>query len=215
MKLQLNNYQIKLLAAIFMLIDHVGAIFFPTTLPFRMIGRLSFPLYAWLLTQGEKHTRNFQQYLTRLILLGLISQPFFSLAFRGTKLNILFTLTIGLISLRLSRKLPEWKYLILVLSMVAAELLRVEYGAYGIAAIYLFSRFQPSYIWWLIWVGLHILLLATSFNFGLFQLPAFITPLLIHLTNNQKGAAARWFYSFYPLHLLILFLLAQLINSSE
>jgi hypothetical protein len=75
MQLQLNNFHIKLLAAIFMVIDHVGVVFFPNVLAFRMVGRLSFPLFAWLLTQGEQHTRNIERYLLRLVVLGIVSQP--------------------------------------------------------------------------------------------------------------------------------------------
>lgn len=211
MNLQLNSYQIKILAALFMVFDHVGVVFFPNLLLFRIIGRLSFPLFAWLLTQGERYTRNFKQYLLRLILLGLISQPLYLLALSGTRLNILFTLSLGLITLRLSRQFRQFQYLIWGLSIVAAELLRVEYGAYGMVAIWLFSAFRPSLVWWAAWIGLHLLVIAVGAELGLFQLPAVVTPLLVHLTNSQKGPSARWFYSFYPLHLLILYLLANLL----
>lgn len=78
--MQLNNYQIKLLAAILMVIDHIGVVLLPKVVLLRMIGRLSFPLFAWLLTQGERHTRNFQRYCSRLFFLGLVSQPFYLLA---------------------------------------------------------------------------------------------------------------------------------------
>ena len=211
MKLQLNNYQIKILAALLMVCDHVGAVFFPHMPLFRDIGRLSFPLFAWLLTQGERYTRNFKQYLLRLVFLGLISQPLYMLALSGTRLNILFTLSLGLITLRLSRQFAQFQYLIWGLGIVAAELLRVEYGAYGVAAICWLAAFRFSLVWWAVWIGLHLLLLAVRVEFGLFQLPAVVTPVLVHLANNRKGPSARWFYSFYPFHLLVLYLLAQLL----
>ena len=179
MKLQLNNYQIKILAALFMVCDHVGAVFFPNIGLFRDIGRLSFPLFAWLLTQGERYTRNFKQYLLRLVFLGLISQPLYLLALSGTKLNtlftvflglinqplyllalsgtrlnILFTLFLGLITLRLSRQFAQFQYLIWGLGIVAAELLQVEYGAYGIAAICWVSAFRPNLVWCAVWIGI-------------------------------------------------------------
>ncbi|MUL38147.1 TraX family protein [Gloeocapsopsis sp. AAB1 = 1H9] len=205
--MQLNNYQIKLLAAIFMAIDHVGIVFFPNILIFRVIGRLSFPLFAWLLAQGERYTRSFPRYLKRLVLLGLLSQPLYFLALSGTKLNILFTLSLGLITLRLSRS-RDYKYLIWVLGIVSAELLHVEYGAYGVAAMCLLSIFTPSINWWLAWIGLHLVdAIAVS---NIFQLPAIVTPVFIHLANQQRGSSARWFYSFYPLHLLVLFLVFRL-----
>ncbi|PPS43610.1 TraX family protein [Chroococcidiopsis sp. TS-821] len=206
--MQLNNYQIKLLAAIFMVIDHVGIVFFPQVFMFRVIGRLSFPLFAWLLAQGERYTRSFPRYLQRLVLLGLLSQPLYVLTLSGTRPNILFTLSLGLITLRLSRKWREYKYLIWVLGIIAAELLRVEYGAYGVAAMCLLSIFTPTIHWWLAWMGLHLFdAIAVS---NVFQLPAIVTPVFIHFANQQKGASARWFYSFYPLHLLVLFLIFRL-----
>ncbi|MES1026518.1 TraX family protein [Gloeocapsa sp. BRSZ] len=208
MKLQLNNYHIKLLAAIFMVIDHVGIVFFPQVFIFRVIGRLSFPLFAWLLAQGERYTRSFPRYLQRLVLLGLLSQPLYVLTLSGTRPNILFTLSLGLITLRLSRRLREYKYLILILGIVSAELLRVEYGAYGVAAMCLMSIFTPNLHWWLAWIGLHLVdAIAVS---NIFQLPAIVTPVFIHFANHQRGSSARWFYSFYPLHLLVLFLIFRL-----
>jgi hypothetical protein len=210
MKLQLNNYQIKILAAIFMVVDHIGVVFFPNLPVFRLIGRLSFPLFAWLLTQGERYTRNFNRYLLRLVLLGLISQPLYVLALSGTRLNILFTLSLGLITLRLGSRFSQYRYLIWGLGLVTAQLLRVEYGAYGIAVIYLFTAFRFGEVWWLAWMGLHLLLIAVMVKFGLFQLPAIVAGLLVNSANHQKGRSARWFYSFYPLHLLVLYLISQL-----
>jgi len=208
LKLQLNNYQIKLLAAIFMVIDHVGLVFFPQVFVFRVIGRLSFPLFAWLLAQGEKYTRSFPQYLKRLVLLGILSQPLHTLTLSGTRFNILFTLSLGLITLRLGRRWRDYKYLIWILGSVSAELLRVEYGAYGVAAMCLLSLFTPSIHWWLVWIGLHLVDAIALSN--IFQLPAVVTPILIHLANHQRGSPARWFYSFYPLHLLLIFLIFRL-----
>ncbi|MBD2097289.1 TraX family protein [Trichocoleus sp. FACHB-591] len=207
--MQLNNFHIKLLAAIFMVIDHVGVVFFPNVLAFRVVGRLSFPLFAWLLTQGEQHTRNIERYLIRLLLLGIVSQPLYVVALQGEFLNILFTLMLGVAMLRLGRRYPEQRYWIWAASMVAAELLKFEYGAYGLAIIGLLSQFRSSYYWWGIWLGLHLFLAIASSNFGLFQLPAVVTPLLLLVTNQQKGPTVRWFYTFYPAHLLLIWAIAR------
>jgi len=209
MPLQLNNFHIKLLAAIFMVIDHVGVVFFPNILAFRMVGRLSFPLFAWLLAQGEQHTRNVERYLLRLLVLGIVSQPLYVLALSGTALNILFTLMLGVAMLRLSRLFPEQRYGIWVASMIAAELLKFEYGAYGIVLIGLLSQFRSSYYWWGIWLGLHLFLAIASSEFGVFQLPAALVPIFLLLANQQKGPTMRWFYTFYPAHLLLIWAVAR------
>ena len=136
----LNNYQIKLLAALFMVIDHVGVVFFPETAVLRVIGRLSFPLFAWLLAEGERHTHNFRQYLLRLLILGVISQPIYQFALGGTYINILLMLALGLVTLRLSRRFEQYYFIIWATAIIAAELLRLEYGAYGMAVIWLLAN---------------------------------------------------------------------------
>lgn len=207
---RLNNYQIKLLAAVLMVVDHVGAVFFPDLIGFRIIGRFSFPLFIWLLVQGERYTRNFGQYCLRLLLLAIISQPIYYALFHplwwaGTvQWNILFTLLLGLIALRLARVFPRWQVLIWPLAGAIAQILNLEYGFYGIAAIALVRSFQANLRWWLVWLGLHLVLFGVFPDWAGFQGPAIASPLLFPLANHQPGGRARWFYGFYPAHLLIL-----------
>lgn len=205
----LNNYQIKLLAAILMLVDHSGTVFFPGIAIFRILGRFSFPLFILLLVDGEKYTRNFSQYCLRLLLLGILSQPIWDLLFRPTQWNILFTLLLGLLCLRLVRVLPEWRLLIWLVGGTIAQLLNVEYGAYGIVAIALIQTFQLSVIWLAAWMGLHLSLFILAPDFATLQFAAVLVPFLLSLANHQPGQKARWFYLFYPLHLFALWLFRQ------
>jgi hypothetical protein len=207
MKPALTNYQIKLLAAILMAIDHVGAVLFPQIHTFRAIGRLSFPLFAWLLIEGEAHTRSVWRYGLRLLVLGLISQPIFMLTFETQGLNILFTLLIGLVGLRAARISPETQMLTWIGTALLAQLLDTDYGAYGIAAIALIWQFQPTLLWWACWLLPHLLLFLLMPEYGEFQLPVVIAPLIFQATNHQLGAKARWFYLFYPLHLAGIYLI--------
>ena len=205
--MSLNNYQIKLLAAISMLIDHIGAVFFPGIAIFRIIGRISFPLFVVLLVDGEKYTRNAKQYGLRLLLLGLVSQPIYQLVFEATQRNILFLLLLGLLCLRLVRRFPKWQLLIWVAGGAIAPFLDLEYGAYGIGIVALIRYFQPRAIWWAGWIGLHLGHFLIAPGGATFQLPALAAPLLLYMTNHQRGPKARWFYLFYPMHLLLLWLL--------
>jgi TraX protein len=203
----LNNYQIKLLAAVLMLIDHIGAVFFPNIILFRVIGRFSFPLFILLLIEGEKYTRNFEQYCFRLFLLGILSQPIYQLLFNVDRWNILFTLLLGLVCLRLVRVFPRWQLFFWLAGAAIAQFSNLEYQAYGVGAIALLRRFQFTPLWWSGWIGLHLGLLFLSPEFATFQMPTIAAPLLLKSSNHQQGRKARGFYLFYPLHLLVLWLI--------
>lgn len=65
---------IKILAAILMVIDHIGVILFPNVLLLRIIGRLSFPLFAFMIAEGAKYTKNKLKYFLGIFILGIICQ---------------------------------------------------------------------------------------------------------------------------------------------
>lgn len=190
-----------------MLVDHIGTVFFPDILIFRILGRFSFPLFILLLVEGEKHTRHFRQYCLRLLLLGIVSQPIYQLLFRSTVWNILFTLLLGLLCLRLVRRFPRWQFLIWIVGATIAQVLHLEYQAYGIVMIALIHHFQVSAFWWAGWITFHLGLLIVAPGFAIFQLPAIFSPFLLSLATHQQGRKARWFYLFYPSHLFALWLI--------
>jgi hypothetical protein len=202
----LTSYHIKLLAAVTMLVDHIGVVFFPDVVGFRIIGRISFPLFVWLLVQGEAHTRDAGRYGLRLAVLGVVSQPIYQLIFDTTRLNILFQLLLGLVCLRSTLQFPKLQIPIWLGGAVLAQLLNIGYGSYGIVLTLLTSYFRPRLGWWAAWVGVH---LVWSRLFGPFQLPAMAVPLIFGLVNGERGPKARWFYGFYPGHLALLWLIQR------
>ena len=70
----LNGNTLKIIACIAMVIDHVGLMFFPTNLIFRKIGRIALPLFAFLLAEGCKHTRNKKKHFLLLLAFASICQ---------------------------------------------------------------------------------------------------------------------------------------------
>lgn len=74
-----NSGLIKLLACLFMLIDHAGKMLFPHVPEMRLIGRMAFPLFAYGIAVGAVYTRDPFKYVKRIVLLALISQPLYAL----------------------------------------------------------------------------------------------------------------------------------------
>lgn len=197
-----------------MVLDHVAFVFVPNAMALHVLGRLSFPLFAWLLVQGEAHTRHIFRYGVRLLLLGVVSQPIYQLTFDiesfTVDLNILFELWMGLICLRFSRLYPKLEIAIWVGGAAIAEFLHFNYGAYGIALIALVRYYRPVLGWWLAWAAFH--LLTTLWMPYRFQAVAGLAILMILATSHRQGPKARWFYVFYPGHLAVLYGLKLLIG---
>ncbi|MEO1069802.1 MAG: TraX family protein, partial [Cyanobacteria bacterium J06638_6] len=182
--------------------------FFPDAMGFRIVGRVSFPLFVWLLVQGEAHTRDVWRYGLRLAVLGVVSQPFYQLTFGVSQPNILFQLLVSLGCLRLARNFPRLQIPIWLMGGLLSELLDLSYGSYGVGLTVLIRYFRRSVIWALAWGGGHVIWIRLA---GPFQLPAIAVPLIFWLTNGQRGPQARWFYGFYPGHLALLWLTQRLL----
>ena len=86
---------IQFIAALTMLIDHIGMVFFPSAIGFRAIGRLSFPLFAFGIAEGVRYTHCFWWYFGRILLTAVLSQPIYMLLFGITQGNPLFMLAWG------------------------------------------------------------------------------------------------------------------------
>ena len=74
----LTGNQLKIIAMIAMTCDHVGMQIFPRLLWLRMIGRLAMPIYAFLIAEGCRHTRDRKKYLLRLLGMGALCQAVYN-----------------------------------------------------------------------------------------------------------------------------------------
>lgn len=92
----LNNNTVKIIAAITMLIDHIGVILFPYSGIFRIIGRLSFPLFAFMIAEGTRYTKNRMRYILTIGILGVICQIPMMILFKDFRWNILITFTVSI-----------------------------------------------------------------------------------------------------------------------
>ena len=82
----MNAFKLKIIALAAMVIDHIGAAFPQyTPLEFRVIGRLTFPIFVYLLAEGFRHTRNPKKFLLRLLAFAVVSEPFYDWAVTRTR----------------------------------------------------------------------------------------------------------------------------------
>lgn len=213
----LDGSMIKLLAMVLMLIDHIAYIFYvgnhvtlisvgtwDLTLyeALRYIGRLAFPLFAFLLVEGFLHTRNRKSYALRLGLFALISELPFDLFCSGSLLyvrqNVFFTLLFGFLAMWAMEELTGWKRHLSVLGL-----------------FFLSFAFQADYTW----TGFLLILLLYALRSlpvlralaitGTLSLAAGASALPMALYNGKRGFIGGQvfkyvFYAFYPVHLLIL-----------
>lgn len=202
---------LKLIALITMLIDHVGFIFFPYDLTWRLIGRLAFPIFAFGIAEGYTYTRDWRKYLLRLLILAIISQPIFLLTFKSSDLNVVFTLAGGLLLIHCYESLKSWflKYLSIILVLVSAWCFNFEYGALGVLLILVFYIFRKKPFFFII-IGSLIFVVYSIMNQHLIYLGSIAALFLIQSISQKKLKLGRYFfYIFYPGHLLVLYLLSQ------
>lgn len=210
----LSSFVLKMMAIITMAIDHVGAVFFPQYIILRIIGRLAFPIFCFLLVEGFYHTRDVHKYMLRLGIFAFVSEIPFDLAFFGTFIefthqNVFFTLFLGLLALYLlnTKMLLVTKTVGVFLLMFLAELLHTDYGAIGILMILVFYSFREKLIIKSASIGIINMLLV-----GGVQAYATFSVIPILLYNGRRGYNLKYiFYAFYPVHLIIIFIVSLLL----
>ncbi|CAM4295220.1 TraX family protein [Paenibacillus sp. FSL H8-0317] len=196
------------IAMITMLIDHIGAVFFPHIIELRIIGRIAFPIYAFAVYIGYKHTRDVQKYIWRLFWIAIISQVPFMAAFNHYSLNVVWTLWSALLVLFVIDKLPS-KLLGIPIVIGAGwfmEISQMDYGMYGLLLVLLFRYFQGPVL-----VVAHVLLnaLYLLLHNSSVQMYSVLATAGIAIAQyyqagfRMKGPRWVWRY-FYPAHLAII-----------
>ncbi len=227
----LSGNALKIIAAFFMLIDHIGYILYPEYIVFRIIGRLSFPIFAFMIAEGAHYTKNKLKYFSGIFVLAIICQIFYYIYDRSTYMGILVTFSISILLIYLLQFvkkqlfLPEATYwgkvvavLIFLLAVVTVYLLNIyldiDYGFWGCMAPVFATFFKNTekklnnLTVNIIMFGLGLVILFVSL--GKIQYYSLLALLLLFLYSGKrgKGNMKMFFYVFYPLHILVL----QMIN---
>ncbi len=229
----LNRTQLKTIAVVTMTLDHIGAALVPRQLLLysilRLIGRIAFPIFCFLLVEGFFYTKNRKKYILRLLIFAFISEiPFdfgvyltadtFSYKLAFAHQNTLFTLAIGMLTMTILEKykdkFPSYSMpalIVCLLALLLSEALRTDYGMFGvffIISLYyrktLFHASNPV-------VSLFICFLPLIATGG--REPFCIVSLLLILAYDPVYCKGNkyFFYIYYPLHLTVLAVLRFLI----
>lgn len=160
-RLEMTSMTLHLLAMLFMLFDHLWGTIVPGNNWMNCIGRISFPIFAFMIVEGYHHTRNLKKYLLRLLLCALISEIPFNLAMGGRVFypihqNVLWTFLISIGLIRWNEKarqsVKHWKMVLVgCLSVISAYILGivtfVDYYHAGILMVLAFYFFRGRN-WW-------------------------------------------------------------------
>ena len=147
----ISQETLKLIACITMLIDHIGAVFFPGSF-LRTIGRISFPIYCYLLTEGVFYTKDRNRYGKRSLTGILLAEIPYDFLFYGNlywgKQSVMVTLFLGYLYCVAAMHIPGLAQRILLMIPFAylGKVLRVDYGAWGVIMIGMFmlTRDEPN-----------------------------------------------------------------------
>lgn len=214
----LSQEGLKLIACVTMLLDHVGAVLFPHILWLRIIGRMAFPIYCFLLAEGAHYTKNPVNYALRLLICLLLAEIPFDLVHGGLSFaqqNVIFTLLLGFLAIQILKHSAGLLRITALVPIIAAELLHTDYGAMGVFMILMFfiTRGIEDKV---LLQSVGLLGLGFSvFKTSVIQPFAILAMIPISLYSGKKTSHSKvlqlGFYLFYPVHLLMLWLISTMI----
>lgn len=223
----LTGNQLKILAMLAMTADHVGLQLFPQVGLLRILGRLAFPIYGWMIAEGCRHTRNRRRYFLRLAGLALVCQVVYFFAMGSLYQCVLVTFSLSALvifagdrakkegSLRARTVLVllvgALVWLTAVLPGSTSTDFAVDYGLWGVM-LPVFVYFGENHRKRLALLALTLVLLALDFGgiqwFGLAAVG------LLALYSGQRGSRnlGTLFYLYYPLHLMVIFAISLIVS---
>ncbi len=239
----INSFALHIIAMVIMLGDHMWATLFPYLNWLTCLGRIAYPIFAFMIAEGFFRTRNFKKYMLRMLVFALISEIPFDLIYGSTAFypyhqNVLWTF---MIALGLMRFL-EWvkskggivRYILAsvaacIVGFVVGTLTMVDYYGAGVLVVLLFYFTRKRnflsfiiqfaflyYVFVELIGGYYYPVTIFGHYFELVQEAFSLLALIpIWLYNGKHGYSAKWFkyfcYGFYPGHLLILYIVWQIL----
>lgn len=223
-----------MIALVSMVIDHIGATLFPSALWLRCLGRISLPIFAYMIAEGCRHSRNIGKYFLRIFVLGVLCQIVFFFVYETLYLSTLISFSLSILAISLLQRLYREKnkknlllYSLLCILFLFFMLfllypphfmdpygLVLDYGAYPFL-IPIVLYFIPTKEWRIL--SMIPILFFLSLEFAWEQRFAFLALPILTLYNGQRGKVnlKYFFYIAYPLHLILIFCVYMLFFSKN
>jgi len=214
----LSGNALKLLAMVFMTVDHIGYILFPRVLWLRIVGRLAMPIFAYMIAEGCRHTKNRRKYLFTMVFFAAVCQAVYLVVMRSLYqcIFVTFSLSIGLIYLLDSarERRNASSVLVLLLALLLTAVLcfgapqwipgfDIDYGFFGVLLPILIYCGTDG-LSRLILAACGMVLLCD--HSGGIQWYCLLSLPLLALYSGKRGKRKikYLFYVYYPLHLVLL-----------
>lgn len=226
----IDAFWLKLFAITGMTLDHIGVVF-GAYLPLwaesalYALGGLTFPIMAFLLCEGYRHTRNVRNYALRLLVFALITQVPYTWALMS-QLNVLFTLLLGLLAIICIERIKSPTLCTLVMVGFTAASVFCDWGIMGVPMVLLYFYIKDKKLKPVLPLILPLVMMGVNYIFMLFYGQWEVLPQLLFVVvgcgltvpllsryNGQRGRHSMkyFFYAYYPLHIAALGLLRGLL----
>lgn len=235
----LNHNHIKMLACILMLVDHVGYFLFPKIMMLRAIGRLAFPLFAYLIAEGCFYTRDKFKHLALMLTFGVICQV--GIYFddpNARDVNVILTFTCSVVMIYLLDRFKKdlfsknWNAVWSGLAFIAGVLcfwkistkFSFDYDFRGMLVPVICSIFYKipeckgkkyvdnMYVR-LVLLAIGMIMVAMKNPLGNMEYLSLLSIIILLFYNGKKGKLnlKYAFYVFYPAHIAIIYLIGMII----
>lgn len=232
----LNSNMLKIIACITMVVDHVGFLIFPNLQILRIIGRISFPLFAFMIAIGTYYTKNRLKHILLISTLGILMQIVLYLFVGMTDFSIFITFSISIILIYLidyiHKNINEKNILKTIISSLCLigliiylfwfttrfDYFFMNYGIYGILSpvvIYIIRKYiSKIYIYISIIAFAVMIIIYTNYLNNPLGYYAFLSLPFILFYNGKRGKLnlKYFFYLFYPLHFVIIYGIGMLLG---
>lgn len=221
---------LKMVALIAMTIDHVGLVLFPGCEWMRIVGRIAFPIFAFMIAEGCRYTRSRRRYLSQIAILGVGMQVVLFAVAGSLYQSVFISFTLAIILIYAfdeagkKRQVKYWIYAALCVCAVIFLCLglpailhntdyNIDYGIIGVCipvACY-FAKGKALRI-----SVFALGLVALSVFYGGVQWFCLSAVPLIGIYNYKRGSSAlkNLFYFYYPAHLCIIFAIGIMLGGS-